>query len=104
MKEWQQKVNRAVEETKRVEQLNAQKELNQVKQNYDSQIDVLNGQLQDFNDRVKQLEKELRERDHIIQGKDGEIAQRNSTIRDLESEIQRLKDLAANGDQATSEL
>ena len=74
MKEWQQKVNRAVEETKRVEQLNAQKELNQVKQNYDSQIDVLNGQLQDFNDRVKQLEKELRERDHIIQGKDGEIA------------------------------
>jgi hypothetical protein len=35
---------------------------------------VLNGQLQDFGERVKQLEKELRERDHIIQGKDGEIA------------------------------
>ena len=73
VKEWQQKLNRAVEETKRLEQLNAQKELAIVKQNYDAQIDVLTGQVQDFSERVKQLEKELRERDHIIQGKDGEI-------------------------------
>ena len=43
VKEWQQKLNRAVEETKRLEQLNAQKELDIVRQNYDAQIDVLTG-------------------------------------------------------------
>ena len=53
--------------------------------------------MQDLNNKIKNLEKEIRERDHIIQGKDGEITTKNSTIKDLEAELARLISMNASG-------
>ena len=73
--DWKDQLNRAVENAKRQEQQLAQQQIGQVKQECKDRIDELKNQMQQLNDNIQGLQKELKVRDFTIQAKDTEIAQ-----------------------------
>ena len=89
--EAEQKLRTAIEETKKIEQANAQIQINKVRTECDQQITAIEGQMKDLQAQIQQLQKELKNKDYLIQSKDEEIAQRGQKIQDLQAELDRMR-------------
>ena len=98
------KCARAVEETKRKEQQAAKIQIDKIRADYDEDFRTLQGQIEKLQENIQGLEKEIKQKDVTIMQKDETIGEHKNQIKVLEDEIQKLKNLAAMGDQNASEL
>lgn len=73
--EMQEKCNRAVEEARRKEQIAAKQQMDQLRADYDADLNTLHGQIEVLKENIASLEKQLRQSELTIQSKDGEIIQ-----------------------------
>ena len=80
----EEKLKKAVEEAKKLEQLNAQNVLNKVREQYETQLTVLDGKVKSRDESIAKLQKEIKDLGNALQNKNSEIDQLYSKIKDLE--------------------
>ena len=80
----EEKLKKAVEEAKKLEQLNAQNVLNKVREQYETQLTVLDGKVKSRDESIAKLQKEIKDLGNALQNKNLEIDQLYSKIKDLE--------------------
>jgi len=104
IEEWKQKLKQAVEDTRVVEQQSAQIQIQKLRDQYDKDFEVLNGQIGDLKSTISKLEGLLKQKDETIKDKENDIVKKDSKIRELEETIKRMMDSAAMGNQASAEF
>jgi len=85
IEQWKQKLNKAVEETKKAMETQFATKLKDVRATYDNQIQSQHNTIELLNEEIGGLQAELKKQSLIMQGKDEDIAKRNGTIQDLEA-------------------
>ena len=80
----EEKLKKAVEEAKKLEQLNAQNVLNKVREQYETQLTVLDGKVKSRDESIAKLQKEIKDLGNALQNKNSEIDQLYSKIKELE--------------------
>ena len=55
VQEWEEKLKRAVEEARKLEQLNSQNALNKVREQFETQINVLDGKVKTRDENILKL-------------------------------------------------
>lgn len=84
--------------------MEAEKKIKQVKQDYENDFIILREQIDQLNNTIEQLEKNIEAKEYTIQSKESEIFVHKGNIMNLEEELEKLRNLLANGDANAGDL